>query len=253
MTVLLSTLVNYCDTLLQSHTFKDYCPNGLQIEGKANINTIVTGVSASLELIDKAIALNADAIFVHHGYFWKGEDPCITSYKRERIQRLLTHEISLIGYHLPLDAHQTIGNNVQLAHKLDLQITGSFETDTTPSIGLLGQLTTPLSDQALSHHIQTQLLRQPLYIKTHDRPIQTIAWCTGAAQDYILNAARAGADAYLSGEISERTTLLARELGIDYISAGHHATERYGVKALGEHVASQFSVQCHFVDIDNPA
>ena len=252
MSVELSELVNYCNTFLNADQFRDYCPNGLQIEGKKTVNNIISGVTASQMLIEKAIEKKADLLLVHHGYFWKGDDPCIVSFKQSRIKALLQHDISLLSYHLPLDAHPTLGNNVQLAKQLGISITGEFDTDTKPSLGLTGTLPKPMSAAELGDLIQQKLQRSPLIIQGHDRNIKTIAWCTGAAQDFIFQAAQSGVDAYLSGEISERTTHLARELGITYFAAGHHATERYGVKLLGEQLADHFSLNCEFIDVDNP-
>ena len=248
----ITTLVQYCDTLLNCKQFKDYCPNGLQVSGTQSVKTIVTGVTACQALLDEAVKLKADLVLVHHGFFWKGENPCITNLKRNRLNTLLRHDINLLAYHIPLDAHMTLGNNVQLAKQLGLTVTNTFETDYTPSIGLIGTLTQPLSAANFAHRIETVLKRKPLHIRTHDRLLKTIAWCTGAAQDYIEQASSCHVDAYLSGEISERTTHSARELGIDYFSAGHHATERYGIKALGEHISQHFDLTCTFVDIDNP-
>lgn len=252
MPTTLDQLVSYCNTLLNIDNFKDYCPNGLQVQGKKTVKTIVTGVTASQALLDAAISLHADAILVHHGFFWRGEQPNVTGIKRNRLHALLQHDISLLTYHIPLDAHPKLGNNAQLATQLGLQITGTFPTDFTPSIGLIGKLAEPMSAEYFAEHIATTLQRKPLHIKAHQRPLHTIAWCTGGAQDYIEAAASCGVDAYISGEISERTTHSARELEIDYFSAGHHATERYGIKALGKHVAKKFDLVCEFIDIDNP-
>ncbi len=245
-------LNHYLNDYLHAQMMKDYCPNGLQIQGKSEIKKIITGVTASQALVDQAIVEQADAILVHHGYFWKGENPCITGHKKHRMKALLDHEINLFAYHLPLDVHGDLGNNVQLAKIMAWQITGELMTNTPINLGLVGQLADALSADALANHIQHKLQRQPLVITAHNRPIKTLAWCTGGAQDFIEQAATAGVDAYISGEISERTTHLARELGIHYFACGHHATERYGVKALGEHLAKKFDLDCLFIDIDNP-
>ncbi|WP_116964038.1 Nif3-like dinuclear metal center hexameric protein [Fastidiosibacter lacustris] len=240
----------YIDTLLNIQSIKDYCPNGLQIEGKKNINIIVTGVSASLELIHAAIAKKADAILVHHGYFWKAENPTITGIKYQRIKAIIQHNINLFGYHLPLDVHPNLGNNVQLAKRLDLCIVGEFNTNTIPNYGLMCE--TKLTLNALIDKIESTLMRKPLVVGNQNLHIHKVAICTGGAQDLIEQAYHAGADVYISGEISERTTLIARELGMTYIAAGHHATERYGIATLGQYLAQEFSLEHYFVDIDNP-
>ena len=248
----ITTLVRYCDALLAPHQFKDYCPNGLQVAGKTHIDTIVSGVTASQALLDEAAMLKADLVLVHHGLFWQGDSMVITGMKRRRLHTLLQHDMNLLAYHLPLDAHTELGNNVQLAKELGLSITGTFETGYTPSIGLVGTLPRPMSGVDFALHLEKVLRRKPLHIPGHDRLLETIAWCTGAAQDYIQQASDCQVDAYLSGEISERTTHSARELHIDYFSAGHHATERCGVNALGRRLAEVFKLSCHFIGIDNP-
>ncbi|MDA0910403.1 MAG: Nif3-like dinuclear metal center hexameric protein [Proteobacteria bacterium] len=240
----------YLNQLLNVDMITDYCPNGLQVEGMKNIHTIVTGVSASLELIEAAILKKADAILVHHGYFWKGENQTITGIKYQRIKALIKHDINLFAYHLPLDVHPTLGNNAQLAQLLDLNVNAEFDTGTTPSYGIICNHQTTLAD--LTKLITAKLKRTPLIVGNMKQEIQKIAICTGGAQDFIEHAYHAGADIYISGEISERTTLIARELGITYIAAGHHATERYGIQALGEHLAQRFDLTHHFIDIDNP-
>lgn len=245
-------LLAYLDEQLQVSRFQDYCPNGLQVEGKPEIKVLVTGVTASQALLDAAVKHHADTILVHHGYFWRGESPTVTGLKYQRLKTLLANDINLMAYHLPLDAHPEFGNNVQLAKILDLQIDGVITGTGEPAIGLRGKLKTPQLLTEFSSYISNQLGREPTIIAGHDRVINTIGWCTGAAQGYIQQAADSGLDAFISGEASEQTTHLARELGIHYIAAGHHATERYGVKALGEHLAQQFDLQHYFIDIDNP-
>ncbi|WP_192483210.1 MULTISPECIES: Nif3-like dinuclear metal center hexameric protein [Cysteiniphilum] len=240
----------YLNQLLNVDTIKDYCPNGLQVEGMKSIHTIVTGVSASLELIEAAILKKADAILVHHGYFWKGENQTITGIKYQRIKALIKHDINLFAYHLPLDIHPTLGNNAQLAQLLGLNVSAEFDTGTTPNYGIICDHHTTLTD--LTQLITDKLKRTPLIVGKMNEDIQKIAICTGGAQDFIEHAYHAGADVYISGEISERTTLIARELGITYIAAGHHATERYGIKTLGQHLAKHFDLTHHFIDIDNP-
>jgi len=244
--------LSYIETLLEPARFQDYCPNGLQVAGKEQINTLITGVTASQALIDAAIDLQADAVLVHHGFFWRGEDPRVIGIKQRRLKQLLMHDINLIAYHLPLDAHPALGNNVQLAALLDIEVDGRIAGTGDPAIGLCGCLASPTSVPEFTDLLRQRLGREPLVIPGHNRPITTIGWCTGAAQGYIEQAAELGLDAYLSGEVSEQTAHLARELGIHYFAAGHHATERYGVAALGAHLADQFEIQHQFLDIDNP-
>ncbi|QFU23117.1 Nif3-like dinuclear metal center hexameric protein [Shewanella eurypsychrophilus] len=244
-------LGRYLSKFLQVSQFKDYAPNGLQVEGRAEIKKIVTGVSASQALIAKAIELNADALLVHHGFFWKGEAEVITGMKQRRIKALLTHDINLFGYHLPLDAHPMLGNNAELGRKLDISDAEAVEG---VAQGLIwqGRLDTPMTAQDFSTHLAKVLNREPLHIGDDSAEIQRIAWCTGGAQDYIDHAADLGVDAFISGEVSERTYHSAIELGIHYFAAGHHATERYGIQALGEHLAREFDIEHIFVDINNP-
>lgn len=249
----LKEVTAYLDELLDSHRFRDYAPNGLQVQGREEIARVVGGVTASLELVEAAIAARADAILVHHGWFWKNEDPRIRGGKRRRLQRLLAADISLLAYHLPLDFHPLLGNNVQLARVLDIEITQlPAGTGDEPPV-VCGRLREPMSAEAFARHLAARLGRAPLHVSGHAGSIATVAWCTGAAQDYIDTAARLGVDAYISGEISERTTHVAREEGIHYYAAGHHATERYGVAALGDALASRFGIEFSFIDIDNPA
>ncbi|GAA0319582.1 Nif3-like dinuclear metal center hexameric protein [Psychrobacter aestuarii] len=249
-------LTAYCDDYLSAHDFKDYCPNGLQVDGGQPIRRIVTGVTACEALIDAAIADNADAILVHHGYFWKGEPAPLTGMKGTRIRKLLTHGISLITYHLPLDAHPKIGNNAILAELLDLEITGGLYPHELHPVGNIATCA-PQTAEALATKIATALGRTPLHIAAElpndDGLIRRVGLCTGGAQDMIEQAAEMGCDAYISGEISERTTHSARELGIHYFAAGHHATERGGIEALGEHLKAEFNLPVTFIDIDNPA
>lgn len=249
--VQLSELVGYADQLMAVN-LSDYCPNGLQVEGRPEIRKIVSGVTACQSLLDKAVELGADLILVHHGYFWKGENPCVAGIKRQRLKTLLSHDISLVAYHLPLDVHETLGNNVQLAQRLGLHITGKLDPESRHSIGLVGELSPPLALDDFAALINAQMQRAPMHIAGHASRIKRVAWCTGAAQGYIEKAIAQGVDAYISGEISEPTVHVARESGIHYFAAGHHATERYGVQALGEHLAERFGIQHQFVDIDNP-
>jgi dinuclear metal center YbgI/SA1388 family protein len=242
-------IVDYCDELLQSERYRDYCPNGLQVQGRTEVRHIVSGVTASQALIDAAIEAGADLLLVHHGYFWKGEDATITGIKQKRISALLGAELGLLAYHLPLDAHPELGNNAQLARMLGFDVEGILNEE---GIGQYGSLRTPMSLDSLSQQVGEQLGRAVMTVSGGDHEIRRIGWCTGAAQGYIDQAADLGLDAYLSGEISEQTVHIARERGIHYLSAGHHATERLGVQALGQHLAEQFGISYQFIDIDNP-
>lgn len=248
----LTELVEYCDCLLDAAAFQDYCPNGLQVEGSATVGRIVSGVTACQALIDAAIAQHADLLLVHHGFFWKGEDACLTGMKQRRIRALLGHDVSLLVYHLPLDAHPELGNNAQLAQRLELAVGGHFGDQQGPDLACYGALAQPLSGAALADHIQQSLGRATQWINAGKEPVQKVGWCTGAAQSYLEAAARLGLDAFISGEIDEPTVHIAREYGIHYFAAGHHATERYGVQALGRHLAKQFAIEHTFIDIDNP-
>jgi len=247
-----SDLMSHLNNLLEPHTIKDFCPNGLQIEGKENITKIVTGVTASQALIDAAINHKADAILVHHGFFWKGESQQIIGMKKKRIAALIKHDINLIAYHLPLDVHPTLGNNAQLAKLLDITYEGGLELGCAKSVPVKGVLNTPITGEEFARKIATVLNREPVTSIVRDDKIKTIAWCTGGGQGYIDLAADQGIDAYLTGEASEQTIHSSREQNIDFFAAGHHATERYGVKALGEHLASEHKLEVIFVDIDNP-
>ena len=254
MTLTLEQLSAHCDALLNVSAFKDYCPNGLQVQavdGATVVKKIITGVTASEALIDEAILQKADVLIVHHGYFWKGEKEALVGVKGRRIRKLMQHGISLLAYHLPLDAHPELGNNVQLAAKLGFTITGGLDDEQYP-IGLVGELAEVESLGALQQNIDLVLDRPSLLIGDSGTEVSQVAWCTGAAQSYIERAAGKGVDCFISGEISEPTVHLARELGIAYIAAGHHATERYGVKALGESLQSQFALDVSFVDVPNP-
>lgn len=245
-------LITYLDYLLNVSAFDDYCPNGLQVEGRNEISKIIGGVTASQALIDTAILKGADTLLVHHGYFWKGEDPRVIGMKRKRLGSLLDAGINLLAYHLPLDAHPELGNNAQLARLLDLKVTGSFGRGAGPDIGLLGELPNRVEAEGFADNLAVKLGREPLHISGGKGPVHTIAWCTGAAQGYLEAAAALGVDAFLTGEVSEQTVHEARELGIHFFSAGHHATERGGVMALGAHLADQFGISFQFEDIENP-
>lgn len=249
----LSELVSYTDRLLSIDSFNDYCPNGLQVEGRTEVNTLVGGVTACQALLDEAIERQADAVLVHHGYFWKGENPRVIGMKQRRLATLLRHDISLIAYHLPLDAHLEFGNNAQLARVLDLNIIGTTGgNQRTPGLVMLGETINPMPGPAFAAHLTARLHRNPLHIAGHDIPIKRLAWCTGGAQSYIEQAFEAGADAFLTGEASEQTVHFARENHLHFFAAGHHATERYGVQALGTHLAERFGLNFTFVEIDNP-
>ena len=249
----LRELVAHTDRLLAVDRFTDYCPNGLQVQGRPEVHTLIGGVTACQALLDAAVEQQADAVLVHHGYFWKGEDPCIVGMKHRRLATLLRHDLSLIAYHLPLDAHPELGNNAQLARALDLTVTGVADGDSrTPGLIMLGEPAEPTSGAAFAAHLATRLNREPLYVAGADAPIRRLAWSTGAAQSSIEVALAAGADAFLTGEASEQTVHFTRENGLHFFAAGHHATERYGVQALGAHLAQRFDLCFRFVDIDNP-
>ena len=251
MSVDIHAIRNYLHDFLGVSRFRVYAPNGLQVEGRSVIKKIVSGVTASRLLIEAAVKANADAILVHHGYFWRNEDPCVVGMKKERLRALLAADLSLFAYHLPLDAHAECGNNVQLAKVLGLTPLGTFgSVDAAPA--WYGELPNAVTTEVFVAHCRQRLQRDIVVIDAHQRPLRRIGWCTGAAQDYIEDAARQGLDGFLSGEISERTVHAARELGIHYFCAGHHATERYGVQALGAHLAQYFGIEHEYVDIPNP-
>lgn len=249
-------LADWLSDALQPEHFRDYCPNGLQVQGRDEIRRIVTGVTASQALIDAAVARDADAILVHHGWFWKNEDPCICGPKHRRLLTLMAREINLFAYHLPLDAHLEWGNNAQLARLMgwvpDVRPDGAPRRCGPDDLVWLGAPAQESTVGALAADLACRLGREPLVIGDPGRRVRRLAWCTGAAQGMMDAALAAGADCYVSGEISEPTVHLARETGAAYISAGHHATERYGVRALGAAIEARFGVPCEFVDIDNP-
>lgn len=245
----LSALNTYLNEILQPARFNDYCPNGLQVEGRSEVNKIVTGVTACLALIDEAVKRNADAILVHHGYFWRGEVSEIVGIKKRRIQTLLKHDINLFAYHLPLDAHPEFGNNVMLGKRLNLTVDKWLDSKQMVAMATLPD---PLELSELCAIIQKQLNRTPQLISGSKTSIQTIAWCTGAAQQYIDIAIAADVDVFISGEISEQTVHAVRESNTSYIAAGHHATERYGIQALGEHLSRKFGLMHEFIEINNP-
>ncbi len=247
------SLTEALDTLLQPALFKDYGPNGLQVEGKPQVKKIVSGVTASLALIEAAIAQGADAIFVHHGLFWRGQDGRVVGWMKQRLHKLLAHDINLYAYHLPLDAHPTLGNNAQLGKLLGFTpLEGAGSRFGEQDLGWLG--TTPLaSTQALAEHVKNILNRPVSHINIAGAAIKKVAWCTGGAQSYFEAAIAAGADVFITGEISEPQAHYAREMGVGYIACGHHASERYGAPAVAAHVAAQLGLEHQFIDIDNPA
>lgn len=251
MAIALTTLVEEADRFLGAARISDYCPNGLQVEGRPQVRRIVSGVTASQALLDAAVEAEADVVLVHHGYFWKAENACITGMKRRRLQTLLGNDISLLAYHLPLDLHPEVGNNVQLARQLDITVEGPLDPDNPRVVGLLGSLAEPLSPRDFARRVQDVLGREPLLVEGQGM-VRRIGWCTGGGQGYIDDAIAAGVDLFLTGEASEQTFHSARENGISFVAAGHHATERYGVQALGDHLARRFALEHLFIDCPNP-
>lgn len=247
------TLAEYADSLLETSTVRDYCPNGLQVEGRARIERLMTGVTANQALLEAAVEWGADALLVHHGWFWKNEPAVLTGMKRRRIRTVIESDINLLAYHLPLDIHRRYGNNAELGRLLGITPLDQQEAGGVPGLLWHGRLESPIDAAAFADLIADRLERVPLHLGPEDGTVETVAWCTGAGQDFIDAAAALGVDAYISGEVSERTTHAAREQGLHYYAAGHHATERCGVRALGEHLAQRFELEHRFVDIDNPA
>ncbi|MEO6959159.1 MAG: Nif3-like dinuclear metal center hexameric protein [Burkholderiaceae bacterium] len=249
-------LASWLDHTLQPQRFNDYCPNGLQVEGKPLISTIIAGVTASQALLEAAIKQNADAILVHHGWFWKNEDPRVRGPKRTRLALALKHDLNLFGYHLPLDAHPTLGNNAQLGRVLGFEPhrneDGSPSTCGPDGLVWLGRCQPATTLGKLGHTICNVLQREPLVVGNTQQVIERVAWCTGGAQHMMQAAIDAGAQAYLTGEASEQNFHLARETGTGFIAAGHHATERYGIAALGRAIADEFGLRVDFIDLDNP-
>jgi dinuclear metal center YbgI/SA1388 family protein len=254
VSVSLNELCQYLDTMLQPERYADYCPNGLQVEGRASVTRIATGVTACQGLLDAAIAWGADAVLVHHGYFWRGEAPQVVGMKRRRLAALLASDVSLLAYHLPLDVHPQLGNNACLGRLMgfDPAQLESLQPGVAGGLGNVGDLPVAVPARELVARLAQITGRPPLHVGDPDALVRRIAWCTGAAQDYIGAALVVGADLFITGEVSEQTVHTAREEGIQFVAAGHHATERYGVQALGEHLTRQFSVQHRFIDIDNP-
>lgn len=245
-------LLAYCDNLLQPQRFKDHCPNGLQVEGQSAVKKIVSGVTASRALIEAAIARGADTLLVHHGLFWRGHDGRVTGWLKQRLALLLAHDINLLAYHLPLDAHPQWGNNAQLALQMGWQTTDQLGDQ---NLLMVGQPAPAQTDaKRLTQALQTTLRTTPIAVVPEpDRPIRRIAWCTGGAQSWFETAIAAGVDAFVTGEISEPQAHLARETGVAFFACGHHATERYGAPAVASHVCEHFGLVHEFIDIDNPA
>jgi dinuclear metal center YbgI/SA1388 family protein len=246
------TLLKSLDTLLEPARFKDYCPNGLQVEGRDEVRKIVSGVTASLAFLQGAVDAGADAVLVHHGLFWRGQDGCVTGWMRQRLALVLAHDINVFAYHLPMDAHPELGNNAQLAAQMDWLVTGRFGDQ---QLGFLGTPKPgPLPDVgALAQQIESSLGRSVTLVRGHDGPVERIAWCTGGAQSYFEEAIAQGAQVFVTGEISEPQAHYARECGVSYIACGHHASERFGAPAVAAHVADQLGLVHAFLDIDNPA
>jgi dinuclear metal center YbgI/SA1388 family protein len=246
-------LLQTFDALLEPERFKDYGPNGLQVEGCATVRKIVSGVTASRALIEAAIAAQADTIFVHHGLFWRGQDGCVTGWMKQRLSLLLAHDINLFAYHLPLDAHPQWGNNAQLGQKLGLQVLARFGEQMLGCLGQRQDAGVYESAEALSGHVGLVVGRPVTLVSSSTRVIKNVAWCTGGAQSYFEAAIAAGADAFITGEISEPQAHYARECNVAYLACGHHASERYGAQAVAQHVAGQLGLAHEFIDIDNPA
>ena len=244
-------LENILTEFMQPHRVRDFTVNGMQVQGKDTVTKVITGVTASQALIDAAVAQQADAILVHHGYFWKNESPAITGIKYNRIKTLIKNDINLYAYHLPLDIHPELGNNVELAKLLGITVRRGLEPWDKASVALVGKFEEAISTEELTQRIETQLNRAPLVVDA-GKPIKSVAWCTGGGQSYVELAIEQGIDAFISGEASEQTIHLAREAGMSFFAAGHHATERYGIKALGEWLAQEKGLDVTFIDIDNP-
>jgi dinuclear metal center YbgI/SA1388 family protein len=245
----LIALRTHLDELLDIALFRDYCPNGLQVEGRPDVRRVLCGVTASQALLDVAVAGEFDAILVHHGYFWRGEDGRIRGIRKRRLTSLLCNDISLFAYHLPLDAHAELGNNAQLGRLLGWSAQGRFGEQ---NLGWIGEPEQVHAAGHVARSIAARLGREPMLVGDPERPVKRVAWCTGGAQGYFEQAILAGADLYVSGEISEQTVHLARESGVSYIAAGHHATERYGIHALAQYLTERLALDAQFVDLENP-
>ncbi|MBB5204546.1 dinuclear metal center YbgI/SA1388 family protein [Inhella inkyongensis] len=247
---LCSEIARYLDEALGVSQFKDYGPNGLQVQGKPEIRRLLAGVTASRALIEAAVEWQADALLVHHGLFWRGQDGRLTGWLKDRIKPLMVHDINLLAYHLPLDAHPAWGNNAALGARLGWQADQRFGEQ---QLGFAALLPQPCSAEALQMQLQQTLGRSVSLFSGDGRPLRRVAWCTGGAQGYFEAAIAAGADAFVTGEMSEPQFHLARETGVAFLACGHHATERYGVQALGAHLAERFELEFQFLDLDNPA
>ena len=248
----LKEIIQWCDQTLNTHEFKDYAPNGLQIEGKSEVQKILCAVTASQEAIDAAIAQNADLLLVHHGYFWKGEPYPITGMRGKRIKSLIQHDISLVGYHLPLDSHPSLGNNAAIAECLALENLQALDPSERHPIGNIGFLKQAMSATEFRDYLTARLGFKTIHLPAEKSQIQKVGFCTGAAQDFIGKAAEQGCDAFISGEVSERTYYEAKELGVHYYACGHHATERYGVQRLAKAISEQFNIEYSYFELNNP-
>lgn len=248
----LNEIIQWCDHILKSPEFKDYAPNGLQIEGKPDVNKILCAVTASQGAIEAAIEQGADMLLVHHGYFWKGEPYPITGMRGKRIKSLIQHDISLAGYHLPLDSHPTLGNNAAIADILALENIEALDPSERHPIGNIGYLKQPVSAEEFKLYVSQRLDFNAIHLAADKKSIQKIGFCTGGAQDFIGKAAERNCDAYISGEVSERTFYEAKELNVHYYACGHHATERYGVQRLAKAISEQFDIEYSYFELNNP-
>ena len=248
----LQDIIQWCDQTLKSSEFKDYAPNGLQIEGKTEVRKILAAVTASQDAIDAAIRENADLLLVHHGYFWKGEAYPITGMRGKRIKSLIQQDISLVGYHLPLDSHPTLGNNAAISDLLELQNIEALDPTERHPIGNIGYLKSAMSPEAFKAFVSERLGFDAIHLPCDKSTIQKVGFCTGGAQDYISKAALQNCDAYISGEVSERTFYEAAELGVHYYACGHHATEKYGVQRLAKAISEQFNIEYSYFELNNP-
>lgn len=248
----LQDIIQWCDQTLKSPEFKDYAPNGLQIEGKTEVRKILAAVTASQDAIDAAIRENADLLLVHHGYFWKGEAYPITGMRGKRIKSLIQHDISLLAYHLPLDSHPSLGNNAAIADLLELERIETLDPSERHPIGNIGYLNQPMPVEEFKKFVSEKLKFDVTHLPADKTMIEKVGFCTGGAQDFIVKAAEQGCDAYISGEVSERTFYEAKELGVHYFACGHHATERYGVQRLGQAISEQFDIEYVYFELNNP-
>ena len=248
----LQDIIQWCDQTLKSPEFKDYAPNGLQIEGKTEVHKILVAVTASQDAIDAAIRENADLLLVHHGYFWKGEAYPITGMRGKRIKSLIQHDISLLAYHLPLDSHPSLGNNAAIADLLKLERIEALGPSERHPIGNIGYLNQPMPVEEFKKFVSEKLKFDAIHLPADKTMIEKVGFCTGGAQDFIVKAAEQGCDAYISGEVSERTFYEAKELGVHYFACGHHATERYGVQRLGQAISEQFDIEYVYFELNNP-